>query len=88
VVVKYDGFFTLPRSGIEDSREFPSSQIPGKSFGFLPSLSSLPPANPPKGGEAGVRQSLLFPLFRDPKALLVTERTGLGNRPYKVDFTG
>ena len=36
-------FFTFPRSGIEDSREFPSSQIPGKSFGFLPSLSSMPP---------------------------------------------
>jgi hypothetical protein len=44
-------FFTFPRSGIEDFREFPSSQIPGKSFGFLPSLSSMPPANPRKGAK-------------------------------------
>jgi len=61
-------FFTLPRSGIEDFREFPSSQIPGKSFGFLPSLSSMPPASPLKGGKAGVRQS--FDLFRLLRRLL------------------
>ena len=53
-------FFTFPRSGIEDSREFQYSQIPGKVSVFLPILSSLPPANPPQGGEAGVRQVFWF----------------------------
>ena len=47
----------LPRSGIEDSREFQYSQIPGKVFVFLPILSFMPPANPK--GEAGVRQAFL-----------------------------
>jgi len=50
----------FPRSGIEDSREFQSSQIPGKVFCLLPMLSSMPPASPK--GKAGVRQS--FGLFR------------------------
>ncbi len=49
----------VPRSGIEDSREFQSSQIPGKSFGFL--LSSLYCLQ--RGAfrrRTGVRQAFVF----------------------------
>jgi len=48
--------YYFPRSGIEDSREFPSSQIPGKSFVCLPMLSSMPPVRS-ASDKTGVRQS-------------------------------
>jgi len=65
-------FFTLPRSGIEDSREFQYSQIPGKSFVFLPSLSSLPP-----------ERSLKATNGRETNLL---EKEDLGNRLSRFDF--
>jgi len=68
-------FFIFPRSGIEDSREFQYSQIPGKVFVFLLMLSFMPPESPK--GRAGpvcyginVRQSLnLSRLLRDKREI-------------------